>query len=144
MKKLFIVLLLLCFTIPAIAQDRVKVQVEFRKAYWVCPCGQEDFTDLNVGTPSIYEHNCSKCGQWSNSFKEYNGVNSYSEDDYKKVTKEDIDKEKKEKIDKWVYDIKNPPPYVEPTKAELEAQKAELQKQISELDAQIAEKEIAK
>jgi hypothetical protein len=33
--------------------DRIQVQVQFRKALWVCVCGQEDITNLNVGTPSV-------------------------------------------------------------------------------------------
>jgi predicted RNA-binding Zn-ribbon protein involved in translation (DUF1610 family) len=123
------------------ATDRVKIQVEYRKALWICPkCGQEDITDLNVGTPSVYEHNCSKCGQWSNSFKEYNGVASYSQEDYAKVTANDLKTEKDAKVDAWIYDIKHPAPYVEPTIAELESQKTELQNQLTSLQVKIDEK----
>lgn len=143
MKKLILIFLLLFCTTACAQTDRVSVKIEFRKAYWTCPkCEQEDFTDLNVGTPSVYEHNCSKCGAWSNSFKEYNGILSYPKDEYEKVKQEDIDKEKKDRCDAWICEIKNPPPYIEPTKAELEVQKAELEKQITEIQGKIDAKNI--
>ena len=51
--------------------DRIRIQIQFRKAIWTCPkCGQEDFEDFNIAGGNIYEHNCSKCNVWFNSFKE--------------------------------------------------------------------------
>jgi transcription elongation factor Elf1 len=120
--------------------DRIQIRISFRKAWWICPkCGQEDFTDLNVGTPSVYEHNCSKCGQWFNSFKECQGVLTYPYDAYKdgKIKQEDIDKSKQDKVDQWVYDVKNPVPYVEPTKADYERMIADRQAEVADLQAKV-------
>lgn len=118
--------------------DRIKLVREYRKAWWICGCGQEDFTDLNVGTPSVYEHNCSKCNKWSNSFKEYQGVISYSPDNEPK--EEDVVKDKEQKIGEWVYAVKNPAPYIEPTKEDLEKQKIELEAQVANLAQLISSK----
>lgn len=141
MKKIILIVFLLCFALPCIAQDRVKVQVEFRKALWTCPkCGQEDITDLNVGTPSVYEHNCSKCGAWNNSFKEYNGVISYPKDQYDNVIKQkDIDIEKEYEVGKWEYDIKHPAPYIEPTPEDIQKQIDDKQIEIQSLTSQKTE-----
>ena len=51
-----------------------------------------------------------------------------------------LETEKSLRIDNYLNAIQNPPPFVEPTKEELQAQKAELQKQMDSLDAQIAAK----
>ena len=115
MKKLIFALILIF--LPAsflFAQDRVKVQVQFRKALWACPGGDE-ITDLNVGTPSVYEHNC-KDGTWLNSFKEYNGILTYTPEEFEKADSKEKELAKTEAVDKWVYEIKHPAPYVEPSK----------------------------
>jgi len=140
--KWALIFLSLLFITPAFAeQDRTTVQVQFRKAYWVCLfCGQEDFQDLHMDGGDLYEHNCSRCEKWFNSFKEYNGALRYSAEEYSKIDSKVIDDAKQDLVDKWVYDIKNPPPIVEvppPTKEELEAQKAELQTKIDELQSKI-------
>jgi hypothetical protein len=116
--------------------DRVMIQRSFRKALWICTCGQEDVVDLNVGTPSVYEHNCSACNKWSNSFKEYNGVLSYPPDEVPK--EDDVVKEKDKRIADWIYGIKNPPAYVEPKKADLEREKADLEQRVTELTSKIS------
>lgn len=140
MKKLFIVLLLLTFTIPCLAQDRIMTQVQFRKAWWTCPkCLQEDFTDLNVGTPSVYTHKCSKCGFTTNSFKEYQGSLSYLKTTYDTIDPSVITTAKQERIDKWVYDVKNPPPYIPPTLEDLQRMLSDKQLECEELQRQIDE-----
>lgn len=117
--------------------DRVRIQHQFRKAYWVCPCGQEDVTDLNVGTPSVYEHNCSKCGKWTNSFKEYNGCLTFSPAEYELKTEKELGDAKTELVGKWITEIKNPPKYVEPTKEDLEKEKQGLEERLAVLSAEI-------
>jgi hypothetical protein len=49
----------------------------------------------------------------------------------------EIDTAKTAEYDKWVYSVKNPPAYVEPTKAELEQLKAEKQAEVDALQTQI-------
>jgi hypothetical protein len=123
--------------------DRVMIQRSFRKALWTCTCGQEDIVDLNVGTPSVYEHNCSACNKWSNSFKEYNGVLSYTPAEYDKVLEEDVTSAKDIAVSKWVYGIKNPPLVQQPTKADLEREKADLEQRVTELTSKISVMTIA-
>jgi hypothetical protein len=48
--------------------------------------------------------------------------------------------EKKKRCDDWLYSVKNPPAYVEPTLKDYENMRAEKQKEIDELDTKIAEK----
>jgi len=120
--------------------DRIRIQVQFRKAWWMCPsCGQEDYEDFNVAGGNTYEHHCSHCNAWFNNFKEYNGCLSFSPEEYDKLAEKDISDAKTIIIDKWVYDVKNPPPYVEPTKAQLEAEKEQKLQEIASLDTRIVE-----
>jgi hypothetical protein len=120
--------------------DRIRVQVQFRKALWICDCGQDDITDLNVGTPSVYEHNCSACNKWSNNFKEYNGHLSYGEREYPELTERDIDDAKKELVDKWVLEVKNPPAPHEVTEEDLLREKAQLEEQIADVERRIQDR----
>jgi hypothetical protein len=110
--RYILVSLFILYAIPGYCADRVIVQVQFRKALWQCPGGDE-VTDLNVGTPSVYEHTCSD-NTWLNSFKEYNGTLRYTPDEFEKADSTDKAKAKQEAFDKWVYEIKHPVPYVEP------------------------------
>lgn len=124
MKRLVLVLLLLC-PMVVYAQDRVSVKVEFKKALWTCPvCKQEDVEDMKVAGGNEYTHTCSKCGMKFNqsgaNMKEYNGCLSYPYTDYPGIKQEDITAEKVLRFDKWVYEIKNPPVYVEPTLEDLQ------------------------
>jgi hypothetical protein len=120
--------------------DRIQVRISYRKAWWICPkCGQEDFTDLNVGTPSEYTHNCSKCGAWSNSFRECQGVVDYPYEGFEKVDPKEIDAKKQARVDAWVYDVKNPKPYTEPTKADYEKMLADKQAEVAQLQDKIVE-----
>jgi len=110
----------------------------FRKAYWVCKnCGQEDVTDLNMDGNNEYEHNCSHCNEWSNSFKNFSSNLSYALEKYEAIKSEDLTTAKDTLITDWIYTIKNPPVYIEPTKEELESQKTELLERIAELDIKI-------
>jgi predicted RNA-binding Zn-ribbon protein involved in translation (DUF1610 family) len=39
--------------------DRIRIQVMFRKAIWICPnCGQEDIEDRPIEGGASYEHDC--------------------------------------------------------------------------------------
>lgn len=123
--------------------DRVTVQIHFRKAWWVCPvCAQEDFEDWSVSGGNTYEHNCSNCGTWFNSFKEYNGILSYPEAEYGSVSSEAIVTAKTTKLMTWVDSVKNPLAVVEPSKEVLEQLKseklAELARLQTEIDAKVS------
>ena len=125
MKKLLPLLLILVFATSCLADDRVMSQVRFKKALWTCPkCSQEDTEDRNMSGGDSYEHDCSACSyhfnQSGNNMWEYNGCLGYLKDDYESKKQEDIDKDKQERFDNAVYDKKNPPPYQEPTKWEVE------------------------
>ncbi len=123
--------------------DMVVVQVRFRKALWICPqCGQEDVEDFNVEGGNKYEHNCSNCNTWFNTFKDYHGVLSMSSSEYASKQQKDIDGEKKKKFDDWVLSIKNPPAVVEPTKEELEVEKSRLMLRVNSIQSQIDAKTI--
>ena len=122
--------------------DRIIVQRQFRKALWTCPCGQEDTTDLNLGTPSVYEHNCSACGKWSNSFKEYNGCLTYSPEEYEKLGEQEITAEKEKRVSEWIVETKKPIVIYEPTKEDLEAEKLQLEERVAVLSAEITLKTV--
>lgn len=124
--------------------DRIIVQVQFKKALWVCPaCAQEDIEDMNPAGGNTYEHNCSRCNTWFNSFKEYNGNIQYTKEQFDSTKAEDVVAEKTRLMATWVNEIKNPPAYVEPTKAELEQLKAEKQAEVDALQNEITAKEQA-
>jgi predicted RNA-binding Zn-ribbon protein involved in translation (DUF1610 family) len=120
--------------------DRLTVRVEFKRALWTCPkCGTEDIEDMSPAGGNTYEHNCSRCGAWFNSFKEYNGVLQYPLEGYDKVDPADIDKEKQRRMDAWIVEIKNPVIAKEPTKEELEQVKLALEQEIVQKTQQITE-----
>jgi len=127
--------------------DRITVQVRFSKAIWTCPkCGQEDFEDRNMSGGDSYEHTCSVCSyifnQSCNQMREYNGSLNYTPEEYEVVKSEDIATAKQILVDKWLYDVKNPPAYVEPTKEELEAELVEKQIELDALQTRINAKEV--
>jgi hypothetical protein len=72
---------------------------------------------------------------------EYNDSLYYTEAEYATVKQEDIDAEKQKRIANWVHIVKNPPPYVEPSKEVLEKEKADLLKDIDIIQAKIDAKE---
>jgi transcription elongation factor Elf1 len=127
--------------------DKIRIQVIFKKYWWLCPgCGQEDIVDANSdGTPNIHTHTCSKCksvfNQSGPNRREYNGCATYSPEEYEKLKVDDLAKSKSDMCDKWITSVKNPPPYVEPTKEDLEKQLADKQGEVEQLQQQIAEKE---
>lgn len=135
MKKLLITMILIFLSAVCLfADDRVKVQVQFRKALWACPGGNE-ITDLNVGTPSVYEHTC-KDGTWLNKFTEYNGILTYTPEEFEKADSKDKELAKTEAVDKWIYDREHPPVYVEPTPEEIQKQIDYKQQEVQQLTAQ--------
>ena len=119
MKKLLLIVILSMFTSLSFAQDRVSIRVEFKKALWTCPvCGLEEIEDRPVGGGASYEHTCKnghKFNQSGANMKEYNGCLQYPKDTFEEVKQEDIDKEKQERYDAWLYEVKHPAPYVEPS-----------------------------
>lgn len=121
--------------------DRVRVQVQFKKVLWVCPvCGLEEAEDRNVSGGDSYVHTCANGHSFNQSgqnMREYNGTISYTEDEYAKVTEKDLSDVKTSVFDSWVYSIKNPPPYVEPTKEELRAEILQLEARKADLQAKI-------
>jgi hypothetical protein len=120
--------------------DRLSVRVEFKKAIWFCPkCAKEDIEDMSPGGGNKYEHNCSVCNEWFNTFKEYNGVLQYPYLDYAKVEQKVIDEEKTKRVDAWIVEIKNPPIPKEPTKEDLEQQKLAAEQEIEYKTKQVAE-----
>ena len=142
--RIIILLAFLLFPVLACAEgeDRVSVQVEFKKALWTCPkCSQEDTTDMYVQGGNDYEHNCSKCGarfnQSGSNMKEYNGCLRYPIADYSKVSEKAKTDEKTKRFNDWVYEVKHPPAYIEPTKEILEQLMAEKQAEVNELQGKI-------
>lgn len=101
--------------------DRIMTQIRFRKGIFTCKCGQEDIVDWSPSGGNTYENNCSACGKWTNSFKNYDGCLTMLQDEYDKMTEEDIIKKKNEGVDKFIYDQKNPPEYVEPSVKDYES-----------------------
>jgi hypothetical protein len=117
--------------------DRIRVQVIFRKGIFTCECGQEDIVDWSTEGGNTYENNCSVCGKWNNSFKDYNGCLLYKKDEYERMDRETIEINKSSEVDKFLYDQKNLPPYVEPTIEELEIEKLKLDRQVTEIQSRI-------
>ena len=69
---------------------------------------------------------------------EFNDALYFSQVEYDSKTQDEINNLKQARVDNWVNSIKNAPPSVEPTNAQLEAEKAELQARIAVLDEDIA------
>jgi transcription elongation factor Elf1 len=126
--------------------DRISVKVEFKKFWWTCPkCGQEDIEDAKVAGGNDYTHICSKCSakfnQSAGNMKEYNGCLSYPYETYASVKEEDVETQKTTLVEAWVYSVKNPPPYVEPSLQDLQNMLAEKQAEVDRLTEQIQAKE---
>ena len=124
--------------------DRVRIQVQFKKFWWTCPkCRQEDYEDAKMEGGNTYEHTCSKCeerfNQSNTNLREYNGVINYTPEEYETLKSEDLSTEKSSRLGKWVYEVKNPPAYVEPSKEDLERELADKQADIAVLESKIAE-----
>ncbi len=98
-----LVFIILSFSVFCFADDRVVVQVQFKKAIWTCPaCGQEDIEDRPMGGGASYVHACSKCGNEFNqsgpNMKEYNGSINYTPEQYEKLKAEDLTAEKTKRL----------------------------------------------
>ena len=128
--------------------DRIMVQVRFKKLLWVCPsCGQEDVVDANPSGGNTYEHNCSACDQWFNSFKTYDGMLTIPQEEFDKKTEQDIVDDKTAQFDGWLYEVKNPPVVVEPSKEDLqslyEQKVTEANRQLEILTEKLTSEELA-
>ena len=125
--------------------DRIRVQIQFRRFLWTCPkCKKEDYEDRDMAGGQSYEHTCSACAAKFNQthMKEYNGCITYTPEEYEVIKEQDVAEKKQALVDKWVYDVKNPPPYVEPSREDLEKMLADKQAEVSELQTQISAKEV--
>ena len=71
---------------------------------------------------------------------QYNDSLYYPLSEWNLKTVAEIKAVEQARVDKWLYIIKNPPPYVEPTKEELQTQADGLQRQLDEINAQILTK----
>lgn len=122
--------------------DRIRVQVQFRKFLWICPiCKVEEWEDRPMDGGASYEHTCPNRHEFNSccgNAKEYNGTVSYTPEEYEKLAVEDLVLAKQKPADDWIYSVKNPPPYVEPTKEQLEAEKELKIQEVASLDARIA------
>ena len=126
--------------------DRIRIQRIFKRVLWTCPsCSQEDYEDRNMTGGNEYIHICSSCSKEFNqscgAMREYNGCLSYTPEEYDTIKEEDVTTTKDTLVAEWVYKIKNPAPYVEPTKEQLEAELAEKQAEVDRLQEQIITKE---
>jgi hypothetical protein len=119
--------------------DRIKITREFKRVLWVCPtCGLEEQEDRPMNGGASYVHTCKNGHTFNQScgaMKEYNGVLSYPYDTYGTVKEEDVEAEKTLRFEKWVYDIKNPVPYVEPKASDIQAEIDSKLQEIQSLEA---------
>lgn len=128
MKKLIpilIIVLILLFPSGAYAylMDYVyfndgMVQVLFKKFIWKCPvCGLGDILDAYMGGGNTYVHTCNNghtFNQSAGNMTEYNGSLRYPQEEYDILTPEALAEDKQEKLDAWLYERANQPPYVPP------------------------------
>ena len=119
MKKLLIILFLL-ISVPCFGADRVKVQVQFRKLIFQCQDGTEEVVDASMTGGNTYEHTCLD-GKWTNKFKNFDGVLSYTTAEYEALKEEDLISAKTAKVEAFQYDQAHPPVYVEPTIADYQS-----------------------
>ena len=126
--------------------DRIRVQVQFKKVLWICPrCALEEWEDRPMEGGAEYVHTCKNghtFNQSAGAMREYNGTVNYTPEEYEVVKAEDLALAKQKPADDWLYSVKNPPPYVEPTKEQLEAELAEKQAEVNRLTEQINTKEV--
>lgn len=69
---------------------------------------------------------------------EYRDAIYYTPTQWQTLRQADVNAEITRRKDNFRNALENPPPYVPPTRAELQAQRAALQEQITELDAEIS------
>lgn len=68
---------------------------------------------------------------------EYNDALYFTQAEYQSKAQVEIDALKQGRINNWVNAVKNPPVYVEPTKAELQEQKINLEAQLAEVNTKL-------
>ena len=112
--KLLLTSLFLSFCVISTAEDRVKVQVQFRKLIFQCQDGTEEVVDASMSGGNTYEHTC-KDGKWTNNFINYSGALSLTQDEYAELKEADLEAKKKTEVEKFIYQKNNPPKYIEPT-----------------------------
>ena len=134
MKKLLILIILLVAT-NCFAEDRVKVQVQFRKLIFQCQDGTEEVIDASMSGGNTYEHTC-KDGKWTNKFVNYSGNVSYTPEEYEALKEADLIAQKTSLVDDFIYQKNNPPKYVEPTSEEIQAQIDSIEEQKAVLVSQ--------
>jgi len=137
MKKLFLILALMAICGVAFAGDTVTVQVRYRKAIFECPGGNE-VVDLSTTGGNTYEHTC-KDGTWTNKFTNFDGLLSFTPNDYEMTDSKEMATLKDTAVEKFIYDKEHPPAYVEPTAEEVQQQIDSLEEQKQVLVTQKAE-----
>lgn len=70
----------------------------------------------------------------------YNDNLYFTQDEFAKISPDDLAAMKQHRVDNWVYQIENPPVAVELTKEDLQAELAEIVQQKAELEIAIAAK----
>lgn len=144
MKKIVLILALLCFCSVVHAEDRVNVQVMFKKFVWTCPtCQAEDIVDANVGGDNTYTHTCvngHSFNQSGSNMREYNGCLSYTPTEYENETAEGKASKKAERVNQFIYDYKNPPVYVDPSAEDYVNMINDHMAQVEELGAKLKAK----
>jgi hypothetical protein len=134
MKKLLIaVLLLICAN--CYAEDKVRVSIQYKQYLYTCPDGEEILTDDNTR-----KYTCkSGAVVGEGAYRDVGGSLSFSKAEFDALKTEDIEALKDERIEARIYEVKNPPVPVEPTKADLEAEKANLEAEKVNLEARVLE-----
>lgn len=123
----------------------------FRKFLWICPvCQVEEMEDRDMAGGQSYEHTCKnghKFNQSAGHMKEFNHCLTYTTDEYEKLSEQEIADKKQVKFDEWVYEIKHPKPYIEPTPEMLQQEIDSKLQEIQSLEARKVEainKEVSK
>ena len=65
---------------------------------------------------------------------QYNDSIYYTLEQWATKTPDDIEADKKERVDNWLNIVRNPAPTIQPTKEELEAQANELKRQLEQIN----------
>ena len=138
MKKLILMFIVLLMSTRCFAEDRVKVQVQFRKLIFQCKDGTEEVVDASMTGQNEYEHICED-GKWTNEFLNYSGNVSYTPEEYEVLKAEDLTKEKIDLVNDWIYQKNNPPTYVEPTEEEYKQMIDDKVREIEEYSAKITD-----
>lgn len=68
---------------------------------------------------------------------EYNDALYFTQEEYQAKSQSEIDMLKQERVTNWTNVIKNPPAFVEPTKAQLQEQKINLEAQLVDVNTKL-------